>query len=116
MDAVTFEVQPGITAIDTFFAGRQRCTAAYLLDASEPTVVETGPAKSVEPVVAGLGRLGKVDRVCDLAKRRIQSWSDVVRDVIDRTDDPDEIASLLEREAARDVQTGAQAEIDLERL
>jgi len=58
VDAVTFEVQPGITAIDTFYGGRERYTAAYLIQAGEPTLVETGPTTSVEPVAAGLERLG----------------------------------------------------------
>src|SRR5881296_3217661 len=58
MEPVTFEVAAGITAIDTFYGGRERYTAAYLLDADEPLVVETGPTTSVEPVVAGLERLG----------------------------------------------------------
>ena len=53
-----FEVAQGIRAIDTMFAGRERYTAAYLLDASEPALVETGPTTSFEPVVAGLDRLG----------------------------------------------------------
>jgi len=58
VEPVVFEVARGITAIDTFFGGRQRATAAYLLDADEPAIVETGPATSFEPVVAGLERLG----------------------------------------------------------
>ena len=58
MEAVTFEVAPGITAIDTFYGGRERYTAAYLLDADEPTIVETGPTTSVDPVTAGLGEHG----------------------------------------------------------
>ncbi|HET6616265.1 MAG TPA: MBL fold metallo-hydrolase [Gemmatimonadota bacterium] len=53
-----FEVAPGITAIDTFFGGRERYTAAYLLHADEPAIVETGPTTSFEHVVAGLGELG----------------------------------------------------------
>ena len=53
-----FEVARGITAIDTFYGGRERYTAAYLLDADEPAIVETGPTTSFEPVVAGLERLG----------------------------------------------------------
>jgi glyoxylase-like metal-dependent hydrolase (beta-lactamase superfamily II) len=65
VDAVTFEVQQGITAIDTFYGGRERYTAAYLLNADRPTLVETGPTMSVEPVVAGLARLGV--RADDLA-------------------------------------------------
>jgi glyoxylase-like metal-dependent hydrolase (beta-lactamase superfamily II) len=58
VEPVVFEVAQGITAIDTFYAGRERYTAAYLLDGSEPTIVETGPATSFEPVVGGLDRLG----------------------------------------------------------
>jgi glyoxylase-like metal-dependent hydrolase (beta-lactamase superfamily II) len=58
MQPVTFEVAPGITAIDTFYGGRERYTAAYLLTADEPLIVETGPATSFEPVVAALERLG----------------------------------------------------------
>jgi glyoxylase-like metal-dependent hydrolase (beta-lactamase superfamily II) len=55
---VVFPVADGITAIDTFMGGRARYTAAYLLDAAEPTLVETGPGTSVEPVAAALERLG----------------------------------------------------------
>jgi glyoxylase-like metal-dependent hydrolase (beta-lactamase superfamily II) len=58
VEPVVFPVADGITAIDTFFGGRERYTAAYLLDADEPTLVETGPTTSHEPVVAGLERLG----------------------------------------------------------
>jgi glyoxylase-like metal-dependent hydrolase (beta-lactamase superfamily II) len=58
VDPVVFEVAPGITAIDTFFGGRERYTAAYLLHADEPAIVETGPTTSSEHVVAGLDALG----------------------------------------------------------
>jgi len=58
VEPVVFEVAPGITAIDTFFGGRERSTAAYLLNADEPAIVETGPTTSFEHVVAGLGELG----------------------------------------------------------
>jgi glyoxylase-like metal-dependent hydrolase (beta-lactamase superfamily II) len=58
VEPVVSEVARGITAIDTFFGGRRRATAAYLLDADEPAIVETGPATSFGPVVAGLERLG----------------------------------------------------------
>lgn len=47
-----------MTAIDTFFGGRERYTAAYLLSGSEPAIVETGPTTSVEHVTAGLDALG----------------------------------------------------------
>jgi glyoxylase-like metal-dependent hydrolase (beta-lactamase superfamily II) len=287
MDPVTFEVAQGITAIDTFFGGRERYTAAYLLTSSEPLLIETGPTTSVEPVVAGLERLGvdadqlahvvlthihldhgggigriaarfpraavwvhergaphiadpgrlvasatriygvermaslfgpvepvpaqriralrdgdsiifghrslealhtpghashqvalvdsatgavftgdalgihvpdlsvlrpatpppdfdlelmidsveriksrarsvllfahfgpiwEIDRICDLAIRRTRAWTTVVRDELDRTDDPDEIVAVLEREATRDLETGAEAAIDLDRF
>lgn len=53
-----FEVAPGITAIDTFFGGHERYTAAYLLNADEPAIVETGPTTSFDHVVAGLDELG----------------------------------------------------------
>lgn len=58
MEPVTFEIAPGLTAIDTFYGGRERYTAAYLLAADEPAIVETGPTTSSEPVTAGLERLG----------------------------------------------------------
>jgi glyoxylase-like metal-dependent hydrolase (beta-lactamase superfamily II) len=58
MDTVTFEVAPGITAIDTFMGGRERYTAAYLLEAAEPTLIETGPTTSVDPVTRALVELG----------------------------------------------------------
>ena len=58
MQPVTFEVAEGITAIDTFMGGRERYTAAYLLEAEETTLVETGPGTSVEAVTTALGRLG----------------------------------------------------------
>jgi glyoxylase-like metal-dependent hydrolase (beta-lactamase superfamily II) len=53
-----FVVAPGVTAIDTFMGGRERYTAAYLLTASQPTLVETGPGTSVEPVARALEALG----------------------------------------------------------
>ena len=58
MEPVTFEISPGLTAIDTFYGGRERYTASYLLAADEPAIVETGPTTSAEHVVAGLERLG----------------------------------------------------------
>jgi glyoxylase-like metal-dependent hydrolase (beta-lactamase superfamily II) len=55
---VVFPVADGVTAIDTFMGGRARYTAAYLLDAAEPSLVETGPGTSVEAVSLSLGALG----------------------------------------------------------
>jgi glyoxylase-like metal-dependent hydrolase (beta-lactamase superfamily II) len=288
VEPVTFEISPGLTAIDTFYGGRERYTAAYLLLAEEPAIVETGPTTSADHVVAGLERLGigtadlahivvthihldhaggvgrlarvfpnatvwvhergaphlrdparlvasatrlygeaamaslfgpvepvpagriralaegsriplggrslealdtpghashhvalvdsstgavftgdvlgihvpdarvlrpatpppefdpdltvhsverirerartsmvlfshfgpvmEVDRICDLAVQRTRAWTEVVRRGLERTDDLDEIVALLEREAQRDVETGAEAAIDLERF
>lgn len=58
MEPVVFEVAPGITAIDTFYGGRERYTAAYVVKANEPAIVETGPTRSFDHVVAGLDHLG----------------------------------------------------------
>jgi len=58
MEPVVFDVADGVTAIDTFMGGRERYTAGYLLDADEPTLIETGPTTSVEPVTSSLDRLG----------------------------------------------------------
>lgn len=58
MQPTTFQVAPGITAIDTLMGGRERYTAGYLIESEQPTLVETGPATSVEPVIAGLASLG----------------------------------------------------------
>ena len=58
MNPITFTIAPGLTAIDTFYAGRERYTAAYLLGADEPAIIETGPTTSADHVIAGLERLG----------------------------------------------------------
>ncbi|MGH2635633.1 MAG: MBL fold metallo-hydrolase, partial [Actinomycetota bacterium] len=58
MEPVVFEVAPGITAIDTLYGGRERYTAAYLLGARDPTIVETGPTTSLGAVTGGLECLG----------------------------------------------------------
>jgi glyoxylase-like metal-dependent hydrolase (beta-lactamase superfamily II) len=58
VEPVVVPVAPGITAIDTFYAGHERYTAAYVLDAREPAIVETGPTTSLDHVAAGLDRLG----------------------------------------------------------
>ena len=58
VETVTFEVAEGITAIDTFMGGRERYTAAYLVAATEPVLIETGPGTSVEPVTRALDALG----------------------------------------------------------
>ncbi len=54
----TYEAAQGITGVDTFMARRTRVTSAYLVSATEPALVETGPTTSVEAVKAGLQSLG----------------------------------------------------------
>jgi glyoxylase-like metal-dependent hydrolase (beta-lactamase superfamily II) len=48
----------GVIAIDTLTGGMTSVTAGYLLDAPRPALIECGPARSVQNVVAGLRALG----------------------------------------------------------
>jgi len=54
----TFEAGAGLTAVDTKMTGRYRVTSAYLVRASEPALVETGPQTSADAVTAALEGLG----------------------------------------------------------
>jgi glyoxylase-like metal-dependent hydrolase (beta-lactamase superfamily II) len=54
----TFSVAEGIQAIDTKMVGRYLVTSAYLLDAEEPCLVETGPTTSADAVSDGLRSVG----------------------------------------------------------
>jgi len=56
--AEPFEAAPGIRGIDTLMFGREKATSAYLVEANEPALVETGPTTSVQAVVDGLTALG----------------------------------------------------------
>lgn len=56
--AATFEVAPGITALDTQMAGITRLTSSYLIESFAPAIVETGPATSADTVTAALSSLG----------------------------------------------------------
>jgi glyoxylase-like metal-dependent hydrolase (beta-lactamase superfamily II) len=50
---------PGdILQLDTRTAGVSKVTAGYLIPAPRPTLIECGPALSIESVIAGLQRLG----------------------------------------------------------
>lgn len=62
------------------------------------------------------GPVRDVERICELAARRVRSWTETVGSALERTDDIEEIVALLEEEARRDIATGAEAEIDLDRL
>lgn len=48
----------GVIAIDTMTGGMSQVTAGYLLAAPRPTLIECGPARSIEHVVDGLHYLG----------------------------------------------------------
>jgi glyoxylase-like metal-dependent hydrolase (beta-lactamase superfamily II) len=61
----TFEAAPGVMGIDTRMTGRAVVTSAYLVTASEPALIETGPTTSVDAVTFGLRTLGVEER--DLA-------------------------------------------------
>ena len=54
----TFPVAEGLSAIDTVMTERYLVTSAYLLEADEPALVETGPSPSAEHVERGLAELG----------------------------------------------------------
>jgi glyoxylase-like metal-dependent hydrolase (beta-lactamase superfamily II) len=56
--AITFRAADGITAIDTVMCGREQVTSAYLVEAAEPALVETGPTTSRDAVIEGLRDLG----------------------------------------------------------
>jgi glyoxylase-like metal-dependent hydrolase (beta-lactamase superfamily II) len=48
----------GIVAVDTLTGGMTDVTAGYLLEAPRPTLIECGPAKPVEHLLAGLRSVG----------------------------------------------------------
>ncbi|MEP6758780.1 MAG: MBL fold metallo-hydrolase [Actinomycetota bacterium] len=51
-------VAPGVTSIDTVMAGERELNAVYLLDGSEPCLVETGPGADHDRVATALIQLG----------------------------------------------------------
>jgi glyoxylase-like metal-dependent hydrolase (beta-lactamase superfamily II) len=65
---------------------------------------------------AHFGPLEDVDATCDLAIRRVRDWSGVVEDGMRGRVDPDELTARLESAALADVETGAEATLDLEML
>ena len=52
------QLPDGLRAIDTLTAGMTKVTAGYLIDAPRPTLVECGPALSIDNVIEGLHELG----------------------------------------------------------
>jgi glyoxylase-like metal-dependent hydrolase (beta-lactamase superfamily II) len=73
-------------------------------------------AASSTLLFAHFGPVIDVDRTCELAIRRLHEWTDAVRDAMRSTTDLDEIVEVLTREAARETVTGAEAQLDLDRL
>jgi glyoxylase-like metal-dependent hydrolase (beta-lactamase superfamily II) len=65
---------------------------------------------------AHFGPIEEIDRTCDLAIRRLRGWTEAVRQAMQTTTDLDGIVKVLSREAALDVATGAEAQLDLDRL
>lgn len=55
------EVEPlaeGVHAVDTGTAGMMKVTAAYVIDAPRPTLIECGPARSINNVIQALSSVG----------------------------------------------------------
>jgi glyoxylase-like metal-dependent hydrolase (beta-lactamase superfamily II) len=65
---------------------------------------------------AHFGPLPEVDATCDLAIGRVRDWASVVRDGMRETQDAEELAARLETAALGDIETGAEAQLDLEML
>jgi len=53
-----FPFRNGITVIDTVMAGERELNAVYLVDASEPALIEAGPGADHDRIVTALERLG----------------------------------------------------------
>lgn len=49
---------PGVTQVDTLLGGWERVTAGYLIEGTQPALVETGSQSSVDSLLAGLDELG----------------------------------------------------------
>src|SRR5947208_6202552 len=56
-----FPMRDGITAIDTVMAAERQLNAVYLVEASQPALIEAGPGADHARIVVALNRLG-VDR------------------------------------------------------
>jgi glyoxylase-like metal-dependent hydrolase (beta-lactamase superfamily II) len=65
---------------------------------------------------AHFGPIHDVERICELAERRLRAWADEVRTAMDDTGDLDEVVARLTEHAAREIATGAESQLDLDRL
>lgn len=52
------ELPGGLRTVDTMTAGMTKVTAGYILDAPRPTLIECGPALSIDNVIDGLHEVG----------------------------------------------------------
>jgi len=61
------------------------------------------------------GPVTEIDELCKLAGSRLRKWAGIVRTALDRTDDLRQIAALLERETADELDDAMDPSADLER-
>lgn len=65
---------------------------------------------------AHFGPIAETDRTCELAERKLREWCATVGAALDETDDLDRIVELLRDQVAGEPATGAEAQLDLDRL
>ena len=66
-------------------------------------------------LLSHFGPVTEIDALCDLAASRIRGWGAEVRRALERTDDVEEIANLLEQRGAAEYLEDSGRPIDLER-
>jgi len=86
------------------------------LDLAVASIERIRAAAGSTLLFAHFGPIGDVERTCDLAILRLHEWTGAVREAMRTSSDPDEIAEALSRQVAREVVTGAEAQLDLDRL
>jgi glyoxylase-like metal-dependent hydrolase (beta-lactamase superfamily II) len=60
------------------------------------------------------GPVHEVERICDLAVARFRGWTQAVGEALDRRADLDEVVEVLARLSRQELETGAEAAIDVE--
>src|SRR5207244_3270638 len=66
-------------------------------------------------LLSHFGPVTEIDGLCDLAIRRIRGWGEEVRTALQRTDDVEEIAALLEHRGSEEYLEDSGRAIDLDR-
>ena len=66
-------------------------------------------------LLSHFGPVAEVDQMCDLAGKRIRSWSHVVREALELDDDVDRITQLLEELGASEYHEDPGQELDMEK-